>query len=178
MRLAIMVASAMLFAAYPVAAQHAEHAEHAEPVCPADAAPPSAPLAGWAHRTALTAVADPDGLAGAAIRPGMAVDLALLPTPDVRYPLRSQNPGGSVSHGGLVGFAVETAGTYRVALGGAAWIDVVRDGAAVASIGHGHGPACSGIRKIVDFSLAPGRYVVQIAGSGSSQIALMIAHVP
>ena len=82
------------------------------------------------------------------------------------------------SHGGLVGFSVTEAGTYRVALGSGAWIDVVRGGKAAASTAHGHGPACSGVRKTVDFPLTPGRYILQIAGNGTPSIAVMVTRLP
>lgn len=153
-------------------------AQKAEPSCPADAAPLSAELSGWTQRTGLAAAADPAAADTAMLAVGAAVDLALLPTPNVRYALRPENPGGSVSHGGLVGFAVDRAGTYRVAIGSAAWIDVVRDGVSAVSVAHGRGPACSGIRKMVDFALEPGRYVLQIAGNGGASLPVMLARLP
>lgn len=55
---------------------------------------------------------------------------------------------------------------------------MVRDGAAVVSVGHGRGPACSGVRKMVDFALEPGRYVLQIAGNGGQSLPVMIARLP
>ena len=66
-------------------------------------------------------------------------------------------------------------GTYRVALGAGAWVDMLRDGKAIASTAHGHGPACSGIRKIVDFPLTPGSYVLQLAGSPDANIPVLVA---
>nr|WP_179220809.1 hypothetical protein [Sphingomonas laterariae] len=41
-----------------------------------------------------------------------------------------------------------------------------------------HGPACSGVRKMVDFRLKAGRHVLQIAGSASPAIALMVTRLP
>ena len=67
--------------------------------------------------------------------------------------------------------------SYRVALGGKAWIDVVRGGAAVASVAHGHGPACTGVTKMVEFILAPGTYTVQLSGSEADSLALLVAKV-
>jgi len=166
------IIAATMLAAHPALAQQAQ------PDCPADAAPLPAELSDWANRTTLAAAADAAGLAGATLAIGKPVDLTLLPTPNVRYAVRPENPGGSVSNGGLVGFAVERAGTYRIALGSAAWIDVIRDGAAVTSVAHGRGPACSGIRKMVDFALQPGSYALQIAGNGSPSLAVMIARLP
>jgi hypothetical protein len=167
---AILVA--MVLAASPAPAQQAQ------PNCPADAVPLPAELSGWSSRTGLTAAPDAAGLAGTTLAIGKAVDLALLPTPSVRYALRPENPGGSVSNGGLVGFTVDRPGTYRIALGSAAWIDVVRDGASETSVAHGRGPACSGVRKMVDFTLQPGSYVLQIAGNGSPSLPVMIARLP
>ena len=58
---------------------------------------------------------------------------------------------------------------------GNAWVDVVRAGRALASSAHGHGPACTGIRKIVDFRLQPGRYVLQVSGGTSASVPVLIA---
>ena len=53
-----------------------------------------------------------------------AARLTLLPTPEVRYPLRPEKPGGSVSYGGIVEIDVHEAGTYRLALdsAGNVWV--------------------------------------------------------
>lgn len=172
----IRVLSAALLAAVAVA--QTATAQSTQANCPADAKPLPAPLAGWSAKTPLTAAVDTAGLAAAMLDAGKAVDLALRPTPNMRYALRPERPGGSVSHGGMVAFTVPAAGTYRVALGSAAWIDLVADGKALQSVAHGHGPACSGIRKMVDFALAPGNYTLQIAGNGSPEVAVMIARLP
>jgi hypothetical protein len=102
----------------------------------------------------------------------------LLRTPDVRYPLRPEKPGGSVSYGGLVQIDVREAGAYRVVLDSAAWIDLVRDEQAVKSTAHGHGPHCTGIRKMVDYPLTPGRYTLQISANGQPQMTVLVARVP
>jgi len=173
-----MVLALLLVAvATPVAAQMKPAADAS---CPATPAPLPAALAGWADKAAMTAAtkASRPTLADAQLSLGTAVDLALKPTPEVAYPLRPAKPGGVASHGGLVGFSVTEAGTYRVALGSGAWIDVVRGGKAAASTAHGHGPACSGVRKMVDFPLTPGRYILQIAGNGTPSIAVMVTRLP
>ena len=104
--------------------------------------------------------------------------MALLPTPNIVYPLRPEHPGGTVSYGGLLHFTVEQPGTYRVAIGSAAWIDVVQDGHAVESSAHGPGPACSGIRKMVDFPLAAGSYLLEIAGNGTAALPVLVTRQP
>jgi len=147
------------------------------PACAVAVAPPPG-LEGWTTRTPLTAAADAARLDAAMLIPGKAVDAALARTPEVRYVTRPEKPGGSVSHGGLFAFDVTQAGTYRVALGAGAWIDVLDGGKAVVSTSHGHGPDCSGIRKMVDFPLQPGRYVLQIGGNGTPDLSVMVARLP
>jgi len=109
---------------------------------------------------------------------GQAADGTLVATPEVKYPLRPAKPGGSVSYGGLFGFTVTEAGTYRVALGSGAWIDVVKDGVAIESSAHGHGPDCSEVRKMVDFPLEPGSYTLQVAANGQPSLPLLVTRVP
>ena len=143
--------------------------------CTAPADLPEA-LADW--RNPVPATAGGAQAKAAALIPGKAVTLALLPTPKVAYPLRPAKPGGSVSFGGLASFPVAQAGTWRIALGSGAWVDVVKDGKALPSIAHGHGPDCSGIRKMVDYSLTPGRYVLQVAANGSDSLPLLVTRLP
>lgn len=139
---------------------------------------PQGELAAWTTPLAATASGDAGQLASSALSVGQAFNLALLPTPDVRFPVRPDNPGGSVSYGGLAGLRIDEAGTYRVALGSGAWVDVVSRGKALTSVGHGHGPECTGIRKMVDFPLKPGDYVLQIAANGKPEITVMVVPVP
>lgn len=104
--------------------------------------------------------------------------MALLPTPKVAYPVRPEKPGGSVSFGGLARFTVGKAGTWRVALGTPAWVDVVKDGKAAVSIAHGHGPNCSTIRKMVDYALEPGDYLLQVAANGADRTTVLVTPLP
>ena len=145
--------------------------------CPAPVVPTGA-LAPWADPVPLAAANSTARSGRARLAIGQAARVALLQTPAVRYPLRPEKPGGSVSFGGLVRIDVREAGTYRVALDSAAWIDLVREGQAVSSSAHGHGPDCTGIRKMVDFPLTPGRYTLQIAASGVPQATVLVAHLP
>lgn len=85
---AIMVAMSVPISPVTVPAM----AQHAEPTCPADAAPLPAELSGWASRSGLAAAADSARLESAMLTIGKAVDLSLLPTPNVRYALRPENP--------------------------------------------------------------------------------------
>ena len=45
--------------------------------------------------------------------------------------------------------------------------------AVVKSVTHGHGPACSGIRKMVEFDVKPGRYQLQIVNAPAASIHAM-----
>lgn len=162
--------------ALPAAAQDMPMPQ-AAPVCPKDAEPIPPALAAWANKAPLAAATDTASLAKAVVTPGAAVDLALADTPAVTYIVRPSHPGGSVSHGGMLSFTVASPGTYRVAIGSGAWLDVVQGTTSLESVGHGHGPNCSGIRKMVDFTLQPGTYVLQIAGNGAAHIPVLIARL-
>lgn len=132
-------------------------------------------LAGWSRPTLRTAGRSTEAATRVALSLGEAAQLRLTPTPSVRYAVSPEKPGAPASHGGLVSFTVTRPGTYRVALGAAAWIDVIRDEKPATSVAHGHGPACSGIRKMVDFRLEPGRYLLQVAGAADPVIPVMVA---
>jgi hypothetical protein len=145
--------------------------------CAASPAPLPAELAAWPSHRKAEAAKDRKGYAQAALVIGQRVDAKLSSTPDVHYVVRPEKPGGSVSYGGLFTFSANKAGIYRVALGSAAWVDIVSGQHAVASTAHGHGPECSGILKMVDFPLRPGRYVLQISANGEPTLPLMVARI-
>ena len=105
---------------------------------------------------------------------GQAFQLRLFPTP-VRYAVRPERPIAPGSYGGIATFTVARPSIYRVTLGAGMWIDVVQGGKAIASATHRHGPPCSGIRKIVDFRLLPGRYLLQVSGGKEPDVTVMIA---
>lgn len=165
-----LVSSALL----PSAVAHAQPA--AQPTCAIKASPP-ADMASWAAPQKMEAAGDSKAAARRALAAGQAVTLALLPTPKVAYPLRPNKPGGSVSYGGIVRFRVDQPGTWRVALGSGAWIDVIKDGVARASTAHGHGPDCTGIRKMVDFTLEAGDYLLQVAANGDPDVTLLVTRI-
>lgn len=136
------------------------------PACIAVTRPPAG-LEAWSTVSAITK-------GPIAIGKGTAVRLQ--PVDTVAFALTPSRAPKIGSFGGVYQFTVATAGTYRVALGAAAWIDVVRDGKSLESVAHTEGPACSGIRKIVDFTLAPGRYVLQL--SGAREVPMRVLIVP
>lgn len=89
-------------------------------------------------------------------------------------PAKRAKPGG---FGGTVGFSVARRGVYRIALGGPAWVDLVRGRRVLASIAHAHGAVCTGVTKTVDFRLAPGRYAVQLSGGAEPDIRVLVARL-
>ena len=168
----------VLLAGALVATPALASAQVASAACIPGASTLPAALAGWVSHRPVAAAIQASRLREAGLVTGEGVDATLVPTPDVHYIVKPEKPGGSVSYGGLFTFSVEQAGTYRVALGAAAWVDVLRHDKAIASIAHGHGPECTGIRKMVDFPLAPGRYTLQIAANGAAVLPLLVVRLP
>lgn len=138
-------------------------------------APLPAEFAHWAHNDRLSAAATPDAAQSRVLPVGAARKLTLLPAATVQLLAPPERANTSTSKAGLVAFDIARIGTYRVALSTPAWVEVVSQGKPAKSAGHSHGPECSGIRKIVDFTLTPGRYVLQLNASEASEITAMIA---
>ncbi|MBX3594825.1 hypothetical protein [Sphingomonas sp.] len=89
--------------------------------------------------------------------------------------------GAKAGRGAMIGFRVARAGRYGVALDQAGWIDVVAGtsgGVKIASVAHGHGPACSTVRKIVSFDLAPGVYRLYLTGLATPRAKVMLVPAP
>jgi hypothetical protein len=172
----IITASAILLAASATSAGAAP--VEGAPACTATDSSLPAELAGWTHRITLAAAARPASLSQAKVAAATAYTVALASTSGVAYLVPPQKPGASDSYGGMVAFTAARAGTYLVALGAGAWVDMLGATKPVASIAHGHGPACSTIGKIVDFPLEPGRYTIQLAGSRDPSLAVLVARRP
>lgn len=147
----------------------------ATPACTAHVAA-TGDYASWNQPKALMAGREP--AAPAILTLGAAAQVALSATPDVHYAQRPEKPGGSVSYGGLLALDIAKDGTYRIALGSAAWLDVIGKDGPLLSIAHGRGPDCTGIRKMVDFALEPGRYLVQISANGAPSVMVLAISVP
>jgi hypothetical protein len=166
MRLVLLPA---LLLAAPALAQDPAH----DPACSnvRVAFPPE--LAGWSQQAPLAA--GRDGRGAGVVGVGRAVALKLQPAASVGLVTPSLKEPAAGSYAGLVRFEVAQAGRYRVALGGGAWVDVVANGSAQETAAHGHGPACTGIRKTVDFDLKPGRYLIQLKDAKTATLPLMVA---
>jgi hypothetical protein len=152
--------------------------ESPAPVCAiTDASLPSS-FASWITKVDLVSATSAADLSRAPILPGLAVTVALHATREISYPTQPEKPGGSVAHGGLLALTIAQAGTYRIALSSGAWIDLIEDGKAQASTNHGHGPPCSTIRKVVDFSLKPGLYTLEVSANASPEIGVLVTKAP
>jgi hypothetical protein len=171
-----LLAASSIAVASPSVAQMQDH--QPATVCPATPAKLPTELASWASPSETNAATTAESVAATELIIGQATDLDLAPTSSVSYAMRPERPGGSVSHGGMAAIHVEKAGIYRVAIDSAAWLDVVSDGKGLESVNHGHGPDCSGIRKMVDFKLEPGLYVLQIVGNGAPKLRVLVTRVP
>ncbi|KQN25875.1 hypothetical protein ASE86_06690 [Sphingomonas sp. Leaf33] len=151
----------MMFTALLLAQAVAAPAAAPAPVCPA--APPALPadLGGWRST-------------GADLASGKAVSVPTMDPATLRLagvPLPKQ-PGRMA----IQTVRITTAGTYGIALDQKGWIDLYRLGTmtALPSARHGHGPDCSGIRKIVRYDLTPGQYRVVVGGMAALTARMML----
>lgn len=144
--------------------------------CTADDANLPTDLRSWAQGShALNAAADPRGRLPSLV-PGRRAALTLKSASQIRFaraPEQSRSP--SDSHGGLVRLNITSGGTYRFAAATPVWIDVLRSGRPQASVAHGHLAPCTSIRKVVEFNLSPGAYVVQLSGNPGPRADLLVA---
>lgn len=144
------------------------------PVCPATPALPPE-LADWA-RTVPGKTFYAYGEPREADFPTLGAARTELPLhkfESLRYWITPERKPDPFKYGGLVPIEVKKAGRLIVALDAGAWIDLVRDAKFVKSAAHGHGPACSGIRKMVEFDVVPGRYVLQISSAPAASVRAM-----
>jgi hypothetical protein len=145
--------------------------------CAATNAPLPPALSGWTQRGSLGSAAQASALKAAALPLGQGILVALHPTRQVRYVTQPEKPGGSVAHGGMVALSIAAPGRYQVSLSSGTWIDMLKDGAALASVAHAPGPKCSSIRKTVVFALRPGAYVLQISANADPTVTVMVTRV-
>jgi hypothetical protein len=133
---------------------------YAQPACP--------PVGSAAELKAATASPE---LEPARLPLDKPVTVTLHPGSDVRFAVAPEKHGDASSFGGMLVVDVREAGTYRIALSAGAWLDVLKDGAAIASSAHDHGAGC----KMVSFSLQPGRHVIQLSGNKEETIGVVVA---
>src|SRR6185437_7814470 len=130
-------------------------------------APPPAGMEAWSAPKSLAAAPGEADLAKAALQPGQAITAGFAPVAQVKYRVPPERADGPATFGGLYRLTITEAGTYRVASSAAPWMDVFAPGSTTpAKTAHfGHGPACTGIGKMVEFPLQPGDYLLQFSES-------------
>lgn len=174
MRLTVIALVAGIMAGPAFAQEH----QHDAPTCAAmDVALPAG-LGDWNGGAAITTAPSPEHAGHVRLTLGKGYEAALKKKADIAFAVAPEKPGGSVSYSGLFGFTVEIAGDYMVALGAAAWIDVLENGKALEPVSFGHGPKCTTIRKRVVFGLKPGMHVLQVAGIGADTLGVMVVKAP
>lgn len=139
-------------------------AQAAPAACPPTPALLPAEYAGWNAAAPVAAAAEPAAVADAMLTVGQGVRATLPPAGALKLPVAPKRPLSATAHGGLFAFEAASAGRYRLALDAGVWVEVVANGAALPSVAHGYGPACTRIRKVVEWDLKPGRYLLQVTG--------------
>lgn len=169
--------SLLLALAATAAVQHDQHAAAAAPAAAAAACTASYPadLTAWpdAHPVMHGFVV------------GRTVELPARPVANVRLAIAPTKPL-SGTHYASASFHVAQGGTYRIAAGGVTtpvkplWLDVAGAGnRPLASTAHGHGALCTSITKVVDFTLAPGRYTVLATGlTSAAAVRVLVVRKP
>jgi hypothetical protein len=105
--------------------------------------------------------------------PGKAVELDTIDGAALKGLPAGAKPGKAA----MIGFRIDTAGTYGVALDQGGWIDLLpgaEGGTALTSVKHGQGPDCSTIRKIVRFDLKPGLYRLYVTDLPTAKVKAML----
>lgn len=132
----------------------------------------------WRGARTMESATGETGAALARLAVGEAVHLRLNADPEVTYLTLPKGAGEAESFGGLASFTAERAGTYRVGLEESSWVDVAENGRPVEAGRFGPGPACSGIRKAVEFTLLPGPHVLELSGNEDAVLGVLIELLP
>jgi len=125
----------------------------------------------------LLATAAPVASGAEVARPlGAAVAISLARLGDAKLPQPpSRTPKQPDAYAGFVRVPpLPKPGTYRITLSQGAWIDVFQDGHGVKSADFSGAAGCDGIRKSVKFELTATPFVVEITGSPTETIAVVI----
>ena len=106
-----------------------------------------------------------------------ATMVALVPLIDAKLPITPErSPKSQDTFGGSIQIGAPVkAGTYRITLSSAGWIDVVQDGHRVRSTAATGATGCEGVRKSVKFELAASPFTVQLTGIEANTIGLVIS---
>jgi hypothetical protein len=121
----------------------------------------------WTKPERHLAARSPDMKFG--LKPGGTVQIGLLPQRQVKF------ASGRVTRKGYAGLAaidVPKAGTLQLAVDNRTYVDLVRGGKPLALAGEPKTKGCVGVQKILDFKVAPGRYLIQFSGSPEKSVKI------
>ena len=113
-------------------------------------------------------------LAEVPLDPGQTATVRLSFQRDLVYPVAPPFTQPPANHGAILGIDIDEPGRYHVALGADGWIDLIRDGKALAAAGEGRGAPGSDIAKIVDFDLPVGHYTIALSGMAAGEVAITV----
>ncbi|MDC7682351.1 hypothetical protein PQU92_03635 [Asticcacaulis sp. BYS171W] len=164
-----LLTAALVLVAAPVFAQDAAPKTE-KPVCPTTPAM-TGEFAHWMHAGPVTATVDAKG--APLLKVGTPLKVTLLDSTRVTYKRARATQPTTPVYSGTLSLKIDTAGQYGIAAGAGVWIDVEKDGKTLSSNKHGHGPDCSGVRKIVEFALEPGTYTVHLVDNKEPTITVM-----
>ena len=136
-------------------------ADRPQPVC--IRMQPVVDFEGWGHPSGTRLVVGSEAM------------LTPEPAPAVDFKPALARAPKTGTFGGYFPLDVPKPGRYRVGLSQSAWADLVQKGARLKPAEHAHGPACSGIAKIVAFDLQPGRYWLQLSNAQEASIGVEVA---
>lgn len=164
--------------AIPVASQPA----------PAPACSLSVGQSGWNDPAPLAALAAGSAENRPVLPPVRAMNIALKPTPDMRFLLPPGQPGTPASYAGIVYFTAPVRGTYRFLSSEDPWYDVIGvtgapgapgAGGMASPVARSHDRDCTPVtRKMIDYTLEPGEYALQIARTSTPEVVLLLLPLP
>lgn len=125
--------------------------------CPVVPPPPTG-LAGWVASDSRPGIGKRFTITGAAHVAGLTAE--------------ERARGGTAA---ILELRIDHPGSYAIALSDVAWVEVAQHGKTLVSTGHDHGPACTGIRKIVRFTLGSGAVQLRLSGIKSTTLGVLIA---
>jgi hypothetical protein len=130
------------------------------------------------ERAMLTAADVPAVASGASVAKALPVTVSvnLVPFSDAKLPTPPERaPKSRDSFAGFIKVAAPPqAGTYKITLSAAAWVDVVQGGHLIKSDTFSGALGCEGIRKSVKFDLTAAPFTVQLSSVQANLIRLAI----
>lgn len=109
--------------------------------------------------------------------PAQGLTLTLRPAADVTLAAATRPPRVDAPKSGVVTFTVPAAGLYQVTISADGWVDVVQDGAIVATQAHTGNRDCVGLRKSVRYKLKAGEAAIQVTSVPADRIMVGIRAV-